>query len=78
MLLLRLTEQVVRKVKADGELFTAVVAEFGAEQAMELMVIIGTYVMLAQVLETAEVELEAGGGPAQADVQKIFGGQGRK
>jgi len=42
------------------------------------MVIIGTYVMLAQVLETAEVELEAGGGPAQADVQKIFGGQGRK
>jgi len=30
LLVLRLAEQVVSKVKADGELFTAVVAEFGA------------------------------------------------
>src|SRR5258706_16154961 len=77
-LVLRLTEQVVRKTKADDALFAATVAEFGAEQTMELIVIIGTYVMLAQVLENAEVELEEGGGPAQSDVQKIFGGQAKK
>jgi len=78
LLVLQLSEQVVRKTRADDALFTATVAEFGAEQAMELLVIIGTYVMLAQVLENTGVELEEGGGPAQADVQKIFGDQAKK
>jgi alkylhydroperoxidase family enzyme len=75
LLVLRMTEQVVRKVKADDELFAATVAALGHERTMELLVIIGLYVMLAQVLENAQVQLEAGGGPAQQDVQKIFGAQ---
>ena len=44
---------------------------------VELLVVIGLYVMLAQVLENTEVELEEGSGPSQHDVQKIFGSQGR-
>jgi alkylhydroperoxidase family enzyme len=78
LLVLRMTEQVVRKTKADDALFAATAAAFGHEQTMELLVIIGTYVMLAQVLENAEVQLEEGGGPAAADVQKIFGSQAKK
>lgn len=75
LLVLRMAEQVVRKTKADDGLFAATVVAFGHEQTMELLVIIGTYVMLAQVLENTEVELEAGGGPALKDVEKIFGSQ---
>ncbi len=68
LLVLRLAEQVVRKVKADAALFAAVSAEFGNAQTVELIVLIGTYVMLAQVLENTEVDIEGGGGPAQDDV----------
>ncbi len=75
LLVLRLAEQVVRKVKADAALFAAVSAEFGNAQTVELIVIIGTYVMLAQVLENAEVEVEDGDGPAQDDVSKLFSHQ---
>ena len=78
LLVLRLAEQVVRKVKADDELFSAVTAALGHELTMELLVVIGLYVMLAQILENTEVELEDGGGPSQQDVQEIFGNQGRK
>ena len=78
LLVVRMTEQVVRKVKADDELFAAAVAALGHERTMELLIVIGLYVMLAQVLENAEVALEEGGGPSQQDVQKIFDGQVRK
>ena len=74
-LVLRMAEEVVRNVKADDELFAATVAAFGHEQTMELLIVIGTYVMLAQVLENAEVELEEGGGPKAEDVEKIFKSQ---
>lgn len=75
-LVLQLAESVVRHTKAEAALFASVREAFGAEQTMELLVIIGTYVLLAQVLENAEVELEAGTGPSEQDVQKIFGSQG--
>jgi 4-carboxymuconolactone decarboxylase len=78
LLVLRMSEQVVRKVKADDELFAATVAALGNELTMELLIVIGLYGMLAQVLENAEVGLEEGGGPAPQDVQKIFGGQAKK
>ena len=78
LLVLRVTEQVVRKVKTDDALFAEALAELGNELTMELLVIIGLYVMLAQVLENAEVEVEEGGGPSQQDVSKIFGGQGQR
>ncbi|MGE0802736.1 MAG: carboxymuconolactone decarboxylase family protein [Lautropia sp.] len=72
LLVLRMAEQLVRRVKADDDLFAATVAALGAEQTMELMVIIGVYVMLAQVLENTGVQLEAGSGPSQEDVTAIF------
>ncbi len=78
LLVLRMTEQVVRKVKADDELFAATVAALGYELTMELLIVIGLYVMMAQVLENAEVALEEGGGPAQQDVQKLFDSQVKK
>ena len=78
LLLLRMTEQVVRKVKADDALFADALAELGRELTMELLVIIGLYVMLAQVLENTGVALEEGGGPSQQDVSSIFGPQARR
>jgi 4-carboxymuconolactone decarboxylase len=75
LLVLRMAEQLVRKVRADDDLFAATLAAFGAEQTMELMVVIGAYAMLAQVLENAGVQPEAGDGPSQGDVQKLFGHQ---
>ena len=78
LLVLRLTEQVVRKVRADDDLFAAVTAALGHELTMELLLVIGLYVMLAQVLENTAVELEEGGGPSEQDVQAIFGSQGRR
>lgn len=75
LLVLRMAEQVVRKVKADDALFAATAAALGHEQTMELVIVIGVYVMLAQVLENAEVEVEGGEGPSQQDVQKLFGSQ---
>lgn len=75
LLVLRMSEQVVRKVKADDALFAEAAAELGNELLMELLVIIGLYVMLAQVLENAEVEEEDGGGPSQQDVSAIFRSQ---
>jgi alkylhydroperoxidase family enzyme len=78
LLVLRLTEQVVRKVKADDALFAEAAAALGNELLMEVLIVIGLYVMLAQVLENAEVALEEGGGPSQQDVQKIFSGQAKK
>lgn len=75
LLVLRMTEQVVRNVKAEDALFAEAARELGHELLMELLVIIGLYVMLAQVLENAEVALEEGGGPSPQDVAKIFGGQ---
>jgi 4-carboxymuconolactone decarboxylase len=78
LLVLRMTEQVVRKVKADDDLFAATLAALGNELTMELLIVIGLYVMLAQVLENAEVGLEEGGGPAQQDVQKLFSSQAKK
>jgi len=78
LVVLRLAEQVVRKVKADDALFAEARATLGDELTMELLIVIGLYVMLAQVLENAEVALEAGGGPSQQDVAKIFSGQAKK
>ena len=66
------------KVNGDDELFAAVTAALGHELTMELLVVIGLYVMLAQVLENTEVALEEGGGPSQQDVRKIFGSQGKR
>jgi hypothetical protein len=77
LLVLKMAEQVVRKIKADDDLFAETLSALGHEQTMELLIIIGSYVMLAQVLENTSVELEASSGPSQQDVQKIFGHQAK-
>lgn len=74
-LVLRMAEQMVRQVKVDDDLYAATLDALGHERTMELMIIVGLYIMLAGVLENAEVELEEGGGPNAADVQKIFAAQ---
>ena len=73
--ILRLTEAVVRKVKADDATFSAAMQALGQERGMEALIMIGVYVMLAQVLENAEVDVEEGGGPSQNDVSAIFSAQ---
>ena len=78
LLVLQMAEQVVRKVKADDSLFAATIKELGSEKTMELLIIIGAYVLLAQVLENAEVELEEGGSRSQDDSDKIFGYQAKQ
>jgi 4-carboxymuconolactone decarboxylase len=75
LLVLRMAEQLVRNVRADDDLFAATLAALGAEQTMELMIVIGAYAMLAQVLENAGVQPEAGDEPSQHDVQQLFGHQ---
>lgn len=72
---LRLVDQVVRRVRADDATFADAVARFGAGGAVELVLITGAYVMLAQFLENTGVAIEDGTGPAQADVARIFAPQ---
>ena len=77
VLLLAFVEQVVLQTRADPDLRDRIVEEFGIEQTMELLVLIGTYTMLAQVLENAGVEVEEGIGPSATEVEQIFGSQAR-
>ena len=75
VLLLAFVEQVVLQTRADPDLRDRIVEEFGIEQTMELRVLIGTYTMLAQVLENTGVEVEEGIGPSATEVEQIFGSQ---
>jgi len=72
LLVLTFVEQVVQQTRADPDLRDRIVQELGIEQTMELLVLIGTYVMLAQVLENTGVEIEDGLGPPATDVEQIF------
>jgi alkylhydroperoxidase family enzyme len=72
---LAFVEQVVRQTRADVALRDRMVATLGMEQTMELLVLIGTYVMLAQVLENTGVDLEGDDGPPASEVEQIFGRQ---
>ena len=75
VLLLAFVEQVVLQTRADSDLRDRVVEELGIEQTMELLVLIGTYTMLAQVLENAGVEVEDGIGPPASEEEQICGSQ---
>ena len=69
--MLRFTEQVVLKVKADKDVFDATVAMLGERQTMELMITIGFYMMAARLMENIEVDLEAGGGPSLEEARQM-------
>ena len=56
--LLAFTDSVVRSVKAPQDQFDAVRAELSPRGVTELLMIIGTYMMVSRVLENLEVEIE--------------------
>ena len=59
--LLDFCDQVVLQVKADGALFAAVQVDLSPRALVELLMTIGTYMMVSRVLENLEVEIEADG-----------------
>ena len=74
-LVLGFVEQVVRRTQADPDLRDRVVETLGMEQTMELLVLVGTYTMLARVLVNTGVEIEDGQGPCPVEVAQIYGPQ---
>lgn len=59
--LLAFTDQVVLQVKADAALFGALQAELSPRALVELLMTIGTYMMVSRVLENLEVDIETDG-----------------
>lgn len=59
--LLAFTDQVVLQVKADDGLFAALQAELSPRVLVELLLTIGTYMMVSRVLENLEVDVERDG-----------------
>jgi alkylhydroperoxidase family enzyme len=59
--LLAFTDSVVRSVKAPAEQFEAALALLSPRGMTELLMTIGTYMMVSRVLENLEVEIEADG-----------------
>lgn len=60
-LVLRLTDDIVRNVKADEALFRAAEARLTRGALVELVLAIGYYMMVSRFLETFEVDLEPAG-----------------
>lgn len=59
--LLAFTDSVVLSVKAPAEQYEAVAAHLSARAVTELLMTIGTYMMVSRVLENLEVEIEPEG-----------------
>ena len=57
-LVARFTEQVVRDVTPDDETFAAASQRFDAQELVELLLVIGQYMMLARVMATAQIDLD--------------------
>jgi alkylhydroperoxidase family enzyme len=57
-LVLRFTEEVVRDASPSGETFAAVTKRFPPRQIIELILVIGNYMMLARLMATAQIELD--------------------
>lgn len=58
-LVIRYTDEIVAKVKASDALFGEVVQTFGEDQAAELTMVIGFYMMVCRFLENMEIPIEA-------------------
>jgi AhpD family alkylhydroperoxidase len=56
--LLRFTDEVVRDVKPSDAAFAAVHGRLGSRQTVELVVAIGFYMLMARLMETAEIDLD--------------------
>jgi alkylhydroperoxidase family enzyme len=67
-LVIRLTEQVVRDARPDEATFARANERFSPRELVELLLVIGQYMMLARVMATAEIDLDpAAGAPALTD-----------
>jgi 4-carboxymuconolactone decarboxylase len=60
-LVLRFTDEVVRKVKAPEAMFRELLAQLNHRQMAELVLTIGFYMMVCRFLENFEVEIEPPG-----------------
>lgn len=58
------TRQTVKNVRVDDAAFNAVAAFYSHRQIVELLFTIGSYMMLARIMEVAEIELDAVHGAA--------------
>ncbi len=63
---LRFTEEVVRDVRASDEGLAAVREHLSPREVVELLLVIGNYMLVARVAETTGIEIDEGG-PAVAD-----------
>lgn len=57
--LFEFTRQTVKNVRVDDAAFNAVAAFYSHRQIVELLFTIGSYMMLARIMEVAEIELDA-------------------
>jgi 4-carboxymuconolactone decarboxylase len=60
---LRFTREVVRDARASDEAFAAVRAALSPREVIELLMVIGQYMMLARVMATVDMELDEPAGP---------------
>jgi alkylhydroperoxidase family enzyme len=58
-LVVRFTEQVVRDATPDEHTFAAMSARFAAAEITQLLLVIGQYMMVARVMATAQLEVDA-------------------
>ncbi len=58
-LVVRFTTQVVRDATPDDETFAAMSARFSVAEITQLLLVIGQYMMVARVMATAQLEVDA-------------------
>jgi alkylhydroperoxidase family enzyme len=63
-LVLRFTTEVVRDARASSETFDGIARLLSAREIVELLMVIGQYMMVARVMATAELELDEPADPA--------------
>ncbi len=64
-LVVRFTEQVVRDARPDEAMFARASERFSPRELVELLLVIGQYMMVARVMATAEIDLDPpAGAPA--------------
>jgi alkylhydroperoxidase family enzyme len=57
-LVLRFTAEVLRDVRASDEVFAAVAERLSPREVIELLMVIGQYMMLARIMATTDMELD--------------------
>jgi len=71
-LVVRFTDRVVRAASPDQETFARMSARFTDAEIVQLLLVIGQYMMLARVMATAQIELDdALGGDVLAGVERV-------